>query len=368
MEKRNILNNKLYTNIIYLINCALNNEKVDDDFNDGELLSLAKGHRLSALVASAFKKPNSKWEKAYFKAIRRETLFEQQRKEVTQAFSEEKIWYCLLKGIIMKDYYPKGYLREMSDNDILIDETKCEEIKKIMSEKGYRYEHDYGEHHDVYVKEPIFKFELHRSLISEEKEKEFFEYFKDINKRLIKDENNEYEYHLSKEDFYIYSFVHTYHHYVYNGAGIRHLIDIYLYTSKNELDWNYINNELEKLGILEKERTFRKIAYKLFSTFEELTEEEKEQLEFMFISCVHGSYKSRIMIMMAKDKENNKNYRFKYLRDRLLLDDAYLKERYPFFYKHRVALPLLTVYRLFRGLFKGHGRLKWEIKNFVKNK
>ena len=52
-----------------------------------------------------------------------ECLMDVEREEIITFFEEKNIWYLLLKGLIIREYYPNPALREMSDNDILLTEN-----------------------------------------------------------------------------------------------------------------------------------------------------------------------------------------------------------------------------------------------------
>ena len=363
LKKRNILNNETYSEMIYLINLALNKQKTDSIENDVDLFNLCKSQRLASLVGSAFNNPKPYWTKAIIKAVRRDILFNTQREEILKLFEKNNIKYCLLKGLKMKDCYPNGAYREMSDNDILVEEKDLIKINEIMLSLDFTCEELGGVRHDAYQKDPIYNFEFHKSLFDERDIKEIKEYFSSITNRVIQDKENKHEYHLSKEEFYLHLFCHAYGHYIHNGVGIRHLIDFYLYTKNNDLDWVFIKDSLNKMNLVEQEELFRNTAYKLFDNNDELNKEELHLLELMFVSGTNGSSKGSVIQQLKKNtNEKGKVNLFKYIHSRLFLDEMYLKKSYPFFYKHKWARPFLTIYRLIHGLFKNTKKILWEIK------
>ena len=76
---------------------------------------------LTAAVAFALEQvmplPHA-FDQAKKKAIRKLTLFEVERLTIAQAFEKARIWYLPLKGIMLKELYPKSAMRQMTDNDI----------------------------------------------------------------------------------------------------------------------------------------------------------------------------------------------------------------------------------------------------------
>jgi len=62
-------------------------------------------------------------------------------------------------------------------------------------------------------------------------------YYEEIKQRLVKDSENEYGYHFSDEDFYIYLLLHGYKHFSNYGNGIGFLTDIFVFLQKKNNSW-----------------------------------------------------------------------------------------------------------------------------------
>ena len=75
-----------------------------------------------------------------------------------------------LKGVILKELYPKIGMRQMSDNDILFDETYRKDVVRFMKNKGYHLKSGINAHCDEWVKEPVYNFEMHLNLFVESNE------------------------------------------------------------------------------------------------------------------------------------------------------------------------------------------------------
>lgn len=57
-------------------------------------------------------------------------------------------------------------------------------------------------------------------------------------------------YQLSEEDFYIYHLLHFYKHFMYAGAGLRPVIDVYIFLQKQKnLNREYIQQQLEQMNL-----------------------------------------------------------------------------------------------------------------------
>ena len=263
---------------------------------------------------------------------------------------QEKIRYAPLKGIIIKELYPSIGLRQMSDFDILFDSKYSQKVRDIMLELGFSCE-SFGKHnHDVYFKQPVSNFEMHTGLFSEMINVEIFYYYKDIKERLIKDEDNNFGYHFRNEDLYIYLTAHEYKHFSESGTGLRSVLDTFVFWQKygSQLDKEYISAETEKLGISDFEQQNRLLALHLFGDGE-LTEQDREMLEYVIYSGTYGTLQNSIENSVKKNGGGKKGKRI-YIINKLFLPLNIVKEVYPFYYKHKLLLPVLFFYRIGKAL------------------
>ena len=69
--------------------------------------------------------------------------------------------------------------------------------------------------------------------------------------RSTKRDGYSYSYEMSHEDFYIYMLVHNSNHFRIGGMGARMVLDSYVFLKnhQSELDYDYLNVMLEKIGI-----------------------------------------------------------------------------------------------------------------------
>ena len=135
---------------------------------------------------------------------------------------------------------------------------------------GFKIEQYDKSKHDVYFKEPVCNFQMHISLFEEDSKDILYNYFKEIDKRLVTNENSNFGRQFITEDFYLYIKAHEYKHYSNGGTGLRSLVDTYLYIKKygKVIDWEYLGLELTKLGIYDYEKNvacLSKICLKVIS-------------------------------------------------------------------------------------------------------
>ena len=346
--------NKTSEVLIYLVSCMVNQEEVDPQIiasvDLSELYAMADAHQLTAITAFALEAAgvrDGRFLQERSKAVSSEVNFDRERARILKEFEEKQIWYMPLKGIILKRFYPQTGMRQMSDNDILFDAEKAEEVHEIMASLGYETEiYDEG-HRDDYRKLPMFHFEMHRVLFDEKTlPKSLYRYYRDVRRLLIKDSGNNFGYHMSDEDFYLYMIAHEYKHFAWGGTGLRSLLDTYVYLKKHSrtLDWEYITAESEKLGITGFEKRNRSLALRVFHAgdIQKLSEKETELLDYFIESEAYGS------MLHAIPNHSRHVGMFRYVMQRAFLPMEAVEKYYPFFYRHKLLLPILPIYRVIR--------------------
>ena len=364
--------NKTTKDLIYLLSCAVNGITPDTSqvqaMDLEQLYRLAKAHTLRAAVFIALRSAgveNRSFHQAYNKAVRKNVMLDVDRTAIFAEYEKHGIWYLPLKGAILKELYPENGMREMADNDVLYDVSKQAEVMKIMLDMGYTAESVGKTHHDVYMKPPVLNFELHTLLFG--MSSDFYAYYQNPKQLMIHDEGSKYGFHFSDEDFYVYMLAHEYKHYSAGGTGLRSLLDCYVFLQHNgeTLDWAYIHEQTEQLALTDFEREQRELAEKVLSSvaFPELTEREQELLEYYLTSCTYGtrSRSAENTVKRHYAKSHNKS-KISFIWARLFPDMEFIKQYYPFFYQHKLLLPVGYVWRFCRGIFRSHKKIQAEIK------
>lgn len=219
-----------------------------------DILLLSEKHSLAALTYSALsrleKKPDGetaeKWEHAYRVCVHADIQQEFAWEEIKERFSEQRIKFLPLKGILLKSLYPEPAFRSMGDLDILYEEKNFEKIKTLMRESGYEYRTESaGSNHQIFFRPPVTTVELHRALLNDTSP--FAEYYKDAWRRALPTAEP-FVCRLSREDEYIFLLIHGHKHFSGAGSGVRTVLDFWLYLKRygKELDRKYIATELSR--------------------------------------------------------------------------------------------------------------------------
>lgn len=371
--------------LICLISYALRGTDAKAELTDGidlaGLFVLAREHSVAAMVCMALEKTDAfdkaepavkkQWLDAKNNAVRKNMLLDADCQILMDEMESAGIWHMPLKGSILKDWYPQYGMREMSDIDILFDETKRRQVRDIFLRHDYSVHAFHKTKHDVYFKPPIYNFEMHTALIGEYDSKELAAKYREVVNKLITDENKKYRRHFTPEDFYVFALTHAYIHYTHKGTGIRTLADIYVMNRKTgqSMDWVYVKKELDFLGIEAFEKNSRELAEKIFSDIPvsqiKLTAEERIMLQYYMNAGAYGSFESKINISLRSiqaDTEPITGFtKFRYCMARLFPGREWCKDRYPFVYRHPYLLPFFWVWRCVKKLPLSRKRVKKEI-------
>ena len=237
----------------------------------------------------------------YDNQIRRDATREFLMNEILEKFEEKSIKCMGLKGYIVRNFYPKSVYRYLSDFDILCEPSQLQQAQQALLELGYNLYKD-DPHHLIFVSRDL-PIELHKSLFINE----FDDYFGVGFERAHPVEGKKFNMELSTEDFYIYFIAHAVTHFVHAGIGLRTLTDIYLFWKKYEgkIDSEYIESQLQILGISKFNNEFKKLAVCVFDDgdYDEIS---RALLESVMSSNTSGNVKREAQIKAASGEGNKR--------------------------------------------------------------
>ena len=332
--------------MIYLASCALHGRIPEQselaEMNLKQVYSMAKFHSLQSIVYICLAKCVKEYGKEvvsdevyhrfaadYQLIMKRLVMFDIER-EAFLDFLGQRGWYLCLKGVVLQRYYPSLGMRQMADNDILVDESLCSEIKEYFTSRGYEAE-GYGTGcHDSYLR-GMLNFEIHRKLFMEAaRTRRGADYYGDVKSMLTPGERPG-EMLFNDEDFYVYFLYHAYKHYAEGGCGVRTLMDIFVYRTKNtNLDEKYIKKQLDTLGISAYADGSYELAMRIFSPEARPTDilEPKmaEMLEYYITSGTFGTQQRMVENNISEISGGEKVTfitKLKYLWKRLFPDISY---------------------------------------------
>lgn len=342
-----LTNNREINYLLSLLRCALKGGTVEQDaaVDLQKLFRLAKRQQVYSTVLPVLEESHilsdeqlAEWNNYRFSELKKTLVVNNEREQICKQLDAAGISYMFLKGLVIREYYPKTAMRQMSDNDILYDAAQQDALYGIMKKQGY-YVGASGGISDDFYKKPYATFEFHRTLFNPEEP--FCPEFNPWEHAVPVEGTCRQQ--MSKEDNYIYALSHMYkHYYCIDGCGIRFVCDLYLLShSDDALNWDEIYATLERFGIRKFHDTVLRLAEAVFEDGA-ADDDAAALLDFLFEGGVFGSSNYDIEAEIAKYGSKTG-----FLLHRLFPAANEMKREYRTLNDKPYLLPAYYVYRLF---------------------
>ena len=334
--------------MVYLVRSALDSEAPDAarvaSMDLDEVYRASRRHLLVSACATALESAgilDNRFAQAWGKAVRKTAIMDAERRELFRRMDDAGIWHAPLKGCVLKDLWPAYGMRQMVDNDILFDASRADDVRAIMESMGFSAEYFNRGNHDVYHKEPVCNFELHRALFGPSHDERLYGYYRDSSRLLVADGDGTCGMHMRDEDFYVYLIAHEHKHFSGGGCGLRSLADthVWLRAKGDALDWDYASEQLGALGIAEFGERNRRLATSLF-TGGDLSDDDLLMLGYMADSGANGTVAHNAANQVARYG------RAGYLARRALPPLRTMETLYPVLERVPALLPACWAWRL----------------------
>lgn len=291
--------------------------------------------------------------------LRTITLISQRSESMKQLIvkmNSKKIDHLLFKGYIIKDYYPVPELRTFGDIDFLIHPKDRSKSDELMMQQGFERKTDW---------EPVFSYqraneyyEIHTDVMEVDvsDKANYKDYFKQIWEHAHLTDGHTYE--LSPEFHFLYLLTHIAKHISGSGAGIRMYMDIAVFIQHfgNELDWKYIQAELEKLAFSDFANMVLTVVNVYFGVDMPiiLNEIDAQVIEdFMEFTMSGGTFgfvgrDSGLISLKKQDRNKESVSRVSAFANRLFPSAASIESRYTYLQGRHWLLPVAWVHRFIR--------------------
>lgn len=371
-------------------------DKIYENVEWDEVIDLANKHKVEGIIYLALRKSNlvSKVGEKRINLLKQKaaiTGIGQSRhisglSIVFNKIIEENIPVIVLKGLVVRDFYPQPDQRTMSDADILVHKDDVEKVKKLLIEMGYIFLEDHkASHHIALVHHKYPVIEVHWNLFKRDGFSNDLEHYERlIWNRAIKVNVGEAEVlSISYEDLALHLCMHMAAHLASTGFGVRQLCDLVLLVEKKgeEIDWNSFIMKARMYG-------FEKFSLIMFLLCKELFQMEiPKELEVksvnnkkyvsalideIFESGVHGKKEmaNQFATQVAfnfEDKDSNatlgaiKRY-FRFIFPRI--DD--MSDKYSYAKKFKILAPIAWIHHLFVGIFASEYTFKDKFEFLTK--
>lgn len=347
--------------------CLLRNEicgtdlPADFDLTDkiGQVYRLSVRHDIAHLTGDALFRnnllPENKIGDAFKEQMRMAVIrVEQQTAElqsIEQAFDDAKIPYIPLKGAVVREMYPKSWMRTSCDIDILVREKDLERASDTLSGNGFKTDGKFN-YHDISFYSENIHVELHFNICENIKQldgllSEVWDYAELLN-------GNEYR---EMPEYYVYHHLaHMAYHFLSGGCGIRPFLDLWILKAKG------FYNEVKLLPLLEKSNLVKfylavnKLIYVWLKDdkYDDIT---LRMAKYVIVGGVYGSAANSYSVGAATSKG----------KKRYLLKLAFPRYKimciiYPSLKKYKILLPFYYLHRIF---IKTIGKDRKKVKSRI---
>lgn len=169
----------------------------------------------------------------------------------SQTLSRNGIDHILMKGFVLREYYPVPELRTFGDIDIVIRPGDRQKSDELLRSLGYHPETDW---------EPVFSYtkdveyyEIHSEImeVNVSDKADYRGYFRDPWQ--YAEASGDHRHQFRPEFHFLYLLTHIAKHVTGSGAGVRMYLDVAAFLRRfgTSLDWDWIRQELEKLRFVD---------------------------------------------------------------------------------------------------------------------
>lgn len=284
-----------------------------------------------------------------FKAVYRYQQMNHELLRMCAALEAAEIEFMPLKGSVIRNHYPKPWMRTSCDIDVLVHDRDIERAKDILVQRC-KYEYDGKSSHDLsfYARSKVH-IELHYDLagdLSEDTGSVLSNVWSNSTAR------RDYRFwrEMSNEMFYFYHFAHMAKHFSIGGCGVRPFLDICVMRRSMNVDEQHLDYLLKSGGIAK----FSAVAENLSNVWfggGEHTAVTRQMENYILRGGVYGNVENMVAVQQQK-----RGGRVSYALSRIFIPYEKLKYSYPVLENHRWLTPIMEVRRWFRLIFCGHAK------------
>ena len=282
-----------------------------------------------------------------FSAVYRHARMDAELKRICMVLEEQRIPFVLLKGAVLRKFYPEPWMRTSCDIDILVREEMIDSVVALLKEKmNYRKEGETPRDISLYSENGVH-LELHRNVISEADGEKEQRVLSAVWKNTFAAENNSCCFEISDEFFYYYHLAHMARHIKSGGCGVRHFLDLWILNHCVQSDREKRERLLIEGGLLPFALAAEKLSEAWFSN--KPMDSASEKLEdYILCAGVYGTMENRVIVSRGKS-----GGKWRYAVSRVFLPYHSLKHLYPVLKKHKHLAPLFQIVRWIRILATG---------------
>ena len=272
---------------------------------------------------------------------------------ICSVFEENKIPFMILKGAVIRNYYPENWLRTSCDIDILVKSDEVDKAKDILVDKlAYRFEKKTPHDYQLFSSNGVH-LELHYTLIDDDILVEANKVLENVWENKEKLDGYEFGYKMNPDVFYYFHIAHMAKHILTGGCGLKPFLDL-CFIEKNikntDKPWSML-----KEGKIDKVNTVINHLKDVWFFGKEHNEKTRRLERYVISGGVYGNVENLVSV-----KKEGKGDTFKYALRRIFIPYNKLIYRYPQLENKKVLLPYYEVKRWFDLLLGGRGKRAFD--------
>lgn len=279
-----------------------------------------------------------------------------------RALAQRGIDHIVMKGLVLREFYPVPELRTFGDIDLVIrpeDRKRCHEL---MLELGFSVKTDWEPVYS-YVRDNEF-YEIHTELLEVDvsEKADYRGYFRKVWDHAVETEPHCWQF--TPEYHFLYLLVHIAKHVTGSGAGLRMYLDIAVFVRQygDALDWAWVAGELEKLRLAAFANAVLTLVREAFGVTAPLALTPMAErtldafLEFTVSGGVFGqsNHDSGVNAMKNESRSGGEISRVGTIARRLFPPARTIQSRYTYLQTKPWLLPAAWVHRLVKTKDKLH--------------
>lgn len=335
----------------------------DETLNYEELFRLSATHDMTALVSQGLYQNGmfpqgemgTRFKTSQIGTLGRGTQLDSERALVCRTLTQANIQYVLLKGSVLKDFYPESYMRTQCDIDILVRKEMLSQVEDLfVAQLNFVYIET--SNHDMAFMTPRgIRIELHYALLEEENEQVDAVLATAWDHVTFRKENHCHG-EFTWEFFVFYHISHMEKHFIHGGCGVKPLIDLWLLEHKIGFDTKKAEDLFAQCGLV----TFYRESMHLCRVWfegEPHTKLTRAMEYYIFRAGVYGILENEVAISQFR-----RGGRLGHLLHKIFLDYPTMKTYYPSLARAPYLFPFYQIVRWVRLLFtKERERVLGEI-------
>ncbi len=290
----------------------------------------------------------------------------------SRTLAEHGIDHIVMKGFVLRNFYPVPELRTFGDIDLVIRPEDRERCHELMQQLNFQTKADWEPVYS-YIKDSEY-YEIHTELLEVDvsEKADYRGYFRDLWDHVTEVEERRYQFF--PEYHFLYMLVHIAKHITGSGAGLRMYLDVAVFLRHygHGLDWDYISRELKELELSGFANTVLTLVQEAFGISSPMALDPVEEetlasfLEFTVNGGVFGQNSRDSGVNSLKNESRNSGAvsRFGTIARRLFPSAKTIESRYTYLQDKPWLLPAAWAHRLIRTKDKIHDHAR-EAQNIL---